>query len=334
MSSKSKTFALILTLTIAMSCLTSLVVIPAQAQFASIQHLPEITINKDGSITPQTPYLNRTGNIYTLTADIESKYSVRIDCSNVIFDGMEHSINTTVDGLQYVDGQPASYADPSIYVRDSTNVTIQNVLAFTSNVYAIYLLDCSNCYLIGITTDKSDCISIKGNSNTITKCNAGVCVFDGSNNRIIRNNISNIFLASACQIYKNNFFLTDKPDLTVSSLWDNGSIGNYWSNYTVKYPNASEIDHSGIGNTPYSIERADYSTREYSNATNIDNYPLMYPYDTEHDSINVPTNTSTATSPDISAIDANMTGVIVGTFIITVIVALFLLLYSRHGKNR
>src|SRR5665647_187740 len=149
---------------------------PAKAQFGSIQHLPQITINKDGSISPQTAYINQTGNVYALMADINSTYFVKIECSNVIFDGMGYSINTTVNGLRFVDGYPASYADPSIYVRDATNVTIQNVSAVTSNVYAIYLLDCSDCHIIGITTDKSECISIKGNSNIITRCNSGVCV--------------------------------------------------------------------------------------------------------------------------------------------------------------
>jgi len=267
---------------------------PAKAQFGSIQHLPQITINKDGSISPQTAYINQTGNVYALMADINSTYFVKIECSNVIFDGMGYSINTTVNGLRFVDGYPASYADPSIYVRDATNVTIQNVSAVTSNVYAIYLLDCSDCHIIGITTDKSECISIKGNSNIITRCNSGVCVFDGANNQIFRNNITNIFLASTCRIYENNFFLYDKPELTASSIWDNGSVGNHWSNYTIQYPNAKEIGHSGIGDTAYFIERGNYSTREYPNATNIDNHPLIYSYDIDQDTISFPT-----TSPSV-----------------------------------
>ena len=148
----------------------------AKAQFDSIQHLPQITITKDGSVEPQAAYINQTGHVYTLMADVNSTYFVKIECSNVIFDGMGHSINTTVDGLHFIDGYPASYADPGIYVRDAINVTIQNISAFTNNVYAIYLLDCSNCRIIGVTTDKSDCISIKGNSNIITRCNGGICV--------------------------------------------------------------------------------------------------------------------------------------------------------------
>jgi len=47
-------------------------------------------------------------------------------------------------------------------------------------------------------------------------------------------------------------------------FWDNGTVGNYWSDYLTRYPNASEIDSTGIGNTPYVIDK-----------NNIDHYPLL-----------------------------------------------------------
>jgi len=50
--------------------------------------------------------------------------------------------------------------------------------------------------------------------------------------------------------------------------WDNGYAGNYWSDYQTKYPNASEIDSSGIGNAPYPIDE-----------NNTDHYPLLLPVD-------------------------------------------------------
>ncbi len=48
--------------------------------------------------------------------------------------------------------------------------------------------------------------------------------------------------------------------------WDNGNEGNYWSDYLTKYPNATEIDNSGIGNTPYILD-----------ANNTDHYPHLKP---------------------------------------------------------
>jgi parallel beta-helix repeat protein len=49
-----------------------------------------------------------------------------------------------------------------------------------------------------------------------------------------------------------------------ANTWDNGSVGNYWSDYALRYPNASQIDASGIGDSPYIID-----------ANNTDRYPLM-----------------------------------------------------------
>jgi hypothetical protein len=54
-----------------------------------------------------------------------------------------------------------------------------------------------------------------------------------------------------------------------NNTWDDGypSGGNYWSDYLTQYANATEIDHTGIGNTSYVID-----------ANNIDRYPLMQQY--------------------------------------------------------
>jgi nitrous oxidase accessory protein len=49
-----------------------------------------------------------------------------------------------------------------------------------------------------------------------------------------------------------------------SNSFDNGTVGNYWDDYLTKYPNATEVGNSGIGNTLYLV---------YGNVT--DNYPLM-----------------------------------------------------------
>jgi parallel beta-helix repeat protein len=73
-------------------------------------------------------------------------------------------------------------------------------------------------------------------------------------------------------IYSNNF-VSNTKHVKINILesggdgtwvWDSGSSGNYWSDYTTKYPNAAQIDHTGIGDTPYVID-----------ANNKDNYPLM-----------------------------------------------------------
>jgi nitrous oxidase accessory protein NosD len=51
-----------------------------------------------------------------------------------------------------------------------------------------------------------------------------------------------------------------------SNFWDNGTVGNYWSNYTQKYPNVREVGSSGIGDIPYVI-----------GTNNTDFHPLITP---------------------------------------------------------
>ena len=73
-------------------------------------------------------------------------------------------------------------------------------------------------------------------------------------------------------IFHNNFVGNQQHASTYNSdgnHWDSGFPlgGNYWSDYQEKYSNASEIDNSGIWNTPYIIDSG-----------NRDRYPLMNKY--------------------------------------------------------
>jgi parallel beta-helix repeat protein len=54
-----------------------------------------------------------------------------------------------------------------------------------------------------------------------------------------------------------------------ANVWDDGKEGNYWSDYTSRYPNASEVGNTGVGDTPFFI-----------NENNMDRYPLMAPCET------------------------------------------------------
>jgi len=68
------------------------------------------------------------------------------------------------------------------------------------------------------------------------------------------------------------------------NTWDNGTDGNYWSDYQTRYPNATEIDNSGIGDTPYTVSYgyipASLGPAPNSNKPNpndVDHYPLLFP---------------------------------------------------------
>ncbi|MHA2407290.1 MAG: NosD domain-containing protein, partial [Candidatus Ranarchaeia archaeon] len=121
--------------------------------------------------------------------------------------------------------------------------------------------------------------------NHIAVNSIGVLISDSYENNIIGNNITEnkdwgLRLEGDQNnnvIYQNNFSGMSKS-LPVSipgvwyeenrpgggNVWDNGTVGNYWSDYTIRYANASEISSSGVWNTPY-----------YINENNVDRYPLV-----------------------------------------------------------
>jgi parallel beta-helix repeat protein len=122
--------------------------------------------------------------------------------------------------------------------------------------------------------------------NHTTMSRAAIYVENSQNNMIIANNLTGndcwgMQLLGTQQnnaIYCNNFVNNSKTipgytRLQVSMMgsanadvWDNGTVGNYWSDYLTRYPNASETARSGVGDTPFVI-----------NENNIDHYPAMTP---------------------------------------------------------
>jgi len=78
------------------------------------------------------------------------------------------------------------------------------------------------------------------------------------NNRIYNNNFIN-----NTENVQNEMIPEGFDDAGAVNIWDNGTAGNYWSNY-----NGTDTNGDGIGDTPYIIDEE-----------NEDNYPLMNPVD-------------------------------------------------------
>lgn len=127
----------------------------------------------------------------------------------------------------------------------------------------IYLFSSSNNSIIGNSlTGNTIGIFLERSSNKNTICrnlvanNArGIQIDDSSNNSIYHNNfIDNLEQALISYSVNNN-----------NNTWDDGSKGNYWSDYR-----GTDADKDGIGDTPYVI-----------NERNRDRYPLINRIDLE-----------------------------------------------------
>jgi parallel beta-helix repeat protein len=81
--------------------------------------------------------------------------------------------------------------------------------------------------------------------NNVTDNNVGIYLIYSRNNTILRNNIQG---NNASIIVYGSYF----------NIWDDGAIGNYWSDYL-----GTDANYDGIGDTPYVID-----------ANNTDHYPL------------------------------------------------------------
>jgi len=180
-------------------------------------------------------------------------------------------------------------------VESSDNTIRNNSLMYNS--HGIELTDCNNNEIAGnnisdnldtgILLTGSHCNTIKQNIVANNGGEGGIKLLHASNNYVIENNVSNNsqwgirVLGDQHDniIYHNNFIKNRVRDgLQVSmmgsisgsvnpSTWDDGEKGNYWSDYLTRYPNASEIGNTGVGDTPF-----------YINSNNTDHYPLMVPF--------------------------------------------------------
>jgi parallel beta-helix repeat protein len=128
---------------------------------------------------------------------------------------------------------------------------------------------------VGILFDSSSNNRLSGNN--ITNNYDGMYLYSSSNNSLSGNNIAasgfeGIYLGSSSNnaIYHNNFINNNSSQVYSSNstnIWDDGSVGNYWSDYPTKYPNATQVDSSGVWNTPYVID-----------TNNTDYHPLTVQY--------------------------------------------------------
>ena len=223
--------------------------------------------------------------------------------------------------------------------KTTNSIVTNNTITETGNAYLS--LDQQTA---GIYVDQSNSNIIKG--NTLSSNYNGILFVQSTNNLIIENNITKCYNpwnysavgisfweAKNNTVYHNNLInntMQAYGGITIAAAgvaplsnntWDNGfpSGGNYWSDYQTKYPNASMIENSGIGNTPY-----------YVYGQNKDRYPLMEPFYAVVSEV----SNSSSESPTASTQWDSLTTVTTVVGVLAVIIAIIAGLAVYFAKRR
>ena len=286
-------------------------VIPSSSAIQMEGNTCIITADLNSSITVERGNIVVDGANHTLQGPGISQNAIAITLM---------ASNVTVENL-HVTGWKAG-----VYGAFNNNTITRNVFAGNYQAIAIYADDyvvsgnsisgSSDAAILidtGATRSQGDNNLIM--HNQITNNNWALDILNSNGTTIMENNVTNnavvltlgtlsanVNSAGFQLLYSNNFinnelilhvpfggpFISNVVPLSPAAQWDNGSLGNYWSDYLSKYPNATEINHSGIGDTPYAIIDSTTYSDDYANGTTItgtailgiavDRHPVMVPY--------------------------------------------------------
>jgi parallel beta-helix repeat protein len=232
---------------------------------------------------------NSSDHVFEVTADY-------VNISGFIVKGATEWLYAGIflKGVDYCDisDNTALNNTVGIYLYGSNNSILNNNTASFNYDNGLCLWESSNNILNGNTASSNWFEGIRlgyGNNNILNKNSAlnnskGINLWESHNN-VLNNNVASnnnygVYLQESDYntIYLNDFINnTDNVNSSDSTnIWNstkkityiyNGStytnyLGNYWDDYKEKYPEAEEIDESGIWDTSYSID------------SDIDNNPL------------------------------------------------------------
>jgi parallel beta-helix repeat protein len=236
---------------------------------------------------------NGNGTVVYVTANNVSVSGFTIQNSGYTDAGiyLDHSCRSTVS-----DNKIATWGVGIDLFGGSENDLIGNIIGGSYSWYGIRLWNSSDNVIsrnlqgssdVGIKLIGSSHNYISGNKLVFNMAN-GMALHGGSDNNFITKNtieqsLGGLWLdkSNGNTIYQNNF---NNMEIQVSlsdstnNTWDNGypSGGNYWSDYTLRYPtigdeyqgeNQDILGSDGIWDTPYVID-----------LYNQDNYPLVSPW--------------------------------------------------------
>ncbi len=191
--------------------------------------------------------------------------------------------NSTIIGLDQ------SYPDGGIKIVNSSNIKIINntvqdfilgyVLWRIINASVLSNIAFDNVVGISLSSYMEGTIGNSIQNNNLYDNTIGLGLQDINNTLVTNNtlfsNEQGFFIGTAYNnlIYLNNFINNTETDIKISTegsginFWDNGSIGNYYSDYAIRYP--LSFNDENVWKTPYQI------------GNSSDNFPVCYPFDYE-----------------------------------------------------
>ncbi|MHA1715798.1 MAG: PKD domain-containing protein, partial [Promethearchaeota archaeon] len=207
-------------------------------------------------------YLNMSSNItiYNTTVFSSEKDGIVLDTNS----------NFNVINQSFIAGQ---IQGNGILVNISTNNIIDSCFINSNTYSGIIILNSTN------TTVVFSDIGFNALNGIYIESSNGTIIFSNT----VHDNMqlcAGVFLSDGSLIYNNGFInnnmnMSPQADQMLGGInnWDNGTIGNYWSDYTTRYPAANDV--GGIWDIPYDIRPAE-NAFDYKPLVNW-GLPLNYP---------------------------------------------------------
>ena len=236
-------------------------------------------------------YLNTSSLVRIVENHIarSGKYGIRLKSSNnTIISGnnithnhrgihFHNSRNNMISGNNIMHNDYGVYMGMSGYTRVANNTIFRNRIENNTEI-GVWLTTLTYCSISRNDVKNNSkgivlspyCRGVTVSGNNITDNINGTIVSWWASASLLaggplQNNVMSVF---ENKIYHNNFINNTLHQATVipdyTDAWDDGATGNFWSDYTERYPGAVDSDGDGIWDTPYII-----------GGENIDRYPLV-----------------------------------------------------------
>jgi hypothetical protein len=297
--------------------LFSVIAVESQsAKLAIAQTLETIIIKDDGSVEG-TNKIQCNENIYTFTGNISG--NIQVQKSNIVIDGGGFTLQGNNDTGIAISNDPTEHPHPSEF--DIWNVTVKN-LRITNFKWGIKCDFGGNHTFYG-NYISNDFVTQNGTGN-FSWDNLGILFWGSSGNNITRCTIGGSpaiymhFAVSSNSVIENNIVFGAHLALSGDEEFNR----NYWSDYLTRYPNASEIDSSGVWDTKYVFaDSIGFENRKFQ-----DSHPLVNPLAIPNFSSDLPTIQSMQEAIDIQV-------VLLAVLIIVAVVGIDLLFYFKKRKH-